>query len=360
MPTLIIDSSYLVFRSFFAYPKLTHNNQPTGAIYGYLKTIFSLLKDYPIDRLVIARDLPTPTWRHQIHAGYKAGRPEPDPDMISQFPILQSWFETLTSNNFAKAGFEADDIIFTAVLKELVNEKTMTTWQTQQYDQSTADNLFSETVQSQDLIRWSSMDSQRKTEDPIYIFSADRDLFQLLIFPNVKILQSQPKGQLRVFESMDLLQKYGITPWQWLDYRALIGDSSDNLPGAMGIGPKTGSQIINICGDLYTLYEQLGFDPKPFLRTRKLDNDKSARATREFFLQPKSDSIRTKLVDSYPNVVTSYMLSCLQIVPDIHINNNPINLSNSQKFIKDYGLNSLANLLEIISQDQVTQEDLFS
>ncbi len=359
MSTLIIDSSYLIFRSFFAYPKFAHKDQATGAIYGYLKTVFNLLKDYPIDKLVIARDLPVPTWRHQIHDGYKAGRPAPDPAMLSQFPILESWFESITKNNFAVPGYEADDIIFTTVLKELVTEKTMTTWQTLPLDSSDVDSLFSQSVQSQDLIQWSSMEAGMKSEDPIYIFSSDRDLFQLLIFPNVQILQSQPKGQLRIFNSMDLIEKYGVTPWQWLDYRALIGDSSDNLPGAMGIGPKTATEIINISADLYTLYDQLGLDPKPFLRTRKLNNQKHQEQTKEYLAADKSLGVRTKLIDSYANVVKSYHLSCLQIVPDLNFDNSPIDLSKSPQFIKDYGLNSLSNLLNIISQPQVTQQDLF-
>ena len=118
MKHLIIDTSYLIYRSYFAYPLLTSNGQNTGALYGFIKTVFSLVKEFEPDTLTFACDRPEKTWRHEILPEYKAGRPEIENQMREQIPKILEWCELVTPNVFATPGYEADDLIFTICLAE--------------------------------------------------------------------------------------------------------------------------------------------------------------------------------------------------------------------------------------------------
>ena len=94
--TLLIDTSYLIYRSYFAYPDLIINKEPIGAFYGFAKTILALLKDHKPDSLVFATDTPEPTWRHKILQEYKANRPKMEDNMRIQIPTILEWIKMKT------------------------------------------------------------------------------------------------------------------------------------------------------------------------------------------------------------------------------------------------------------------------
>ena len=141
MKTLIIDTSYLIYRSYFAYPKLTFNNQPVGAFFGFAKTIIELVRDNKPDQLVFACDTSEPTWRHKLVSDYKAGRAQIEEAMISQFPLVNDWCESISKNVFKYSGWEADDIIFSIAVDELTQFRTICKKDLEPRLQS-LDNLF--------------------------------------------------------------------------------------------------------------------------------------------------------------------------------------------------------------------------
>ena len=197
---IIIDSSYLVFRSHFAYSKLSHNDKPIGAFFGYIKTVLNLIRIYQPMDIYVAFDLPKPTWRHQIFGDYKAGRSLPDPAMIEQFPIINQWSSGVATSSYSKEGYEADDMINTLGYRLSIDD----------------------------------------TIDQIIVFSADKDLYQMLTLPKIKFYQNDGK----LFGCTEFIDKYELEPGQWLDYKALVGDNSDNIIGISGIGPKTATNLL--------------------------------------------------------------------------------------------------------------------
>jgi DNA polymerase-1 len=249
MKSLIIDSSYLIYRSYFAYPNLTANLKPAdlenfipdfpqsfqeiidekapqfpiGSMFGFAKTVLYLIKDLQPDSLIFTFDLKEKTWRHKLKKDYKEGRAPAEMDMIAQIPLIKNWTNKITKNNFFKEGFEADDCIFAS---------------------------------SQDILK------NNPGENEILIFSSDKDLYQVLVHPEVKFIKTNKFGQLSLFDDKKFIEKYNLKPCQWVDLKAIVGDPSDNLTGINGIGEKTASKILNIFGSLKNLFlsQNLNFE----------------------------------------------------------------------------------------------------
>ena len=235
---LLVDSSYLMFRSYYAYPHLSKGEVPTGAIFGFVKTIYKLVKDFEIDYIFFAKDLPKPTWRHRLYSEYKAGRKEPDEAMVKQFPLVDEWSKLITNNVLEKEGYEADDIIKTV-----------------------ADDLCA-----------------RGEVDEVIIFSADRDLYQLFTNDKIKFAQGD-----KLFGQGEFVEKYGVEPSLWVDYKTLVGDASDNLIGVNGVGPKTASKILSEIGNLDKVFSDEDTENKTILSLREKikDNKEKVFLTRK-------------------------------------------------------------------------------
>jgi DNA polymerase I len=272
--TLIIDTSYLIYRSYFAYPHLTYGTKSTGAIYGFIKTILFLIETYNPDILIFALDLPEPTWRHQVYPEYKAGRPPADQAMIDQINPVIKWVKSITSNVFAFSEYEADDIIATCALK-CSNEK----------------------------------------DNQVYIFSSDRDLYQLLIYPKIKFITE--KG---LFDASNLVEKYSVEAKDWVFYKTLIGDNSDNIKGISGIGPKTAAEIIR---NFNSLEQIINYTPSK--------KDLSARI--EKFLQQIKDN--SELIN------LNYKLCSLNQISDLNLDKSSYNLINGEWIYDEYNFKSL-------------------
>jgi len=337
---LIVDSSYLVFRSFFAYPRLTDKKGfPTGAFYGFCKTVISLIKDYQPEQIVFAKDMKEPTWRHQIYGAYKAGRPEPDPKMTAQFPIIYDWCQLVNPNTMGVAGYEADDIIFTTTLESLGFEGQIEIG-----------------VGLQNLTQ-----SAIKSDQKVYIFSSDRDLYQLLVLPNVICLKSKKGGELEEIDAEKFSNEFGVKPIQWVDFKALVGDSSDNLKGIDGVGPKTAATILNQVGNLYQLALKLNLDPKAFERSNFELISQEKDSLDNFLANPKNATFLDKFKTNFDSLSQVYNLASLQFVPNCQMKNKPIELHNGKQIFLDYGFNSLLKDLDKFKQEEIKdlQDSLF-
>ena len=294
---IIIDSSYLVFRSHFAYSKLFYKEQPIGALFGYVKTVLNLIRLYNPADIYIAFDLPKPTWRHQVFAEYKAGRGEPDPSMIDQFPIINNWSKQIATSHYSQEGFEADDMINTLG-----------------YQLSVDDSI-----------------------DQIIIFSADRDLYQMLTLPKVKFYQND--GIL--FGSSEFKLKYQLLPNQWLDFKALVGDNSDNIRGIPGIGPKTATNLLQTFQNLTTILDIN-------LETYKVIN-----------------KIKIKLIEkiqSHKDLLNLNLLLCkLSFVEGLQIplqkNKVSYQLNMGLETLQNYGFNSLITEIKNIENPKITKTE---
>jgi DNA polymerase I len=280
---LIIDSSYLIFRSFFAYPNLTFNERSLGAFYGYVKTILKLVKQYNPEHLFITGDLPEPTWRHKILESYKAGRPELDPNLIAQFPLINDWAKLISSQYLVSSGYEADDIIYN--LAEHYSELA----------------------------------------EKVIIFSSDKDLYQILTRENVYFVRNDNLYGVSEFKT-----EFNLEPSQWVDYKSIIGDKSDNLRGVAGIGPKGASELLQKSQNILNLLAYL-------------DNTLEDQTLKEFL--DSKPRLMSKIQSEADSMIQTFMLAKLQIVPDLIINPHKFDLLNGLETIRELGFNSIVREL---------------
>lgn len=207
-------------RAYHAYPPFTtKSGMIVGAVYGVASILISAIEEVKPTHLMVAWDLAKPTFRHLKYVGYKAQRPKADAEMVEQIPLVKEVIGTMGIVQIEQEGFEADDIIGT-LSKLSTNQQTNET-----------------------------------TE--VVILTGDQDTMQL-VNEQVRVL-TPAKGQNPpvLYGPDEVWNKYGVHPEQIVDYKALIGDSSDNIPGVAGIGPKGAANLIKMFGSLERIYRDL-------------------------------------------------------------------------------------------------------
>jgi len=206
----LVDGHHLAYRSYFAFDKLTTSRgEPTQAIFGFLRTLLKLLKEDG-DCVVVVFDPPTKTFRHESYEEYKAGRAPTPEDFRPQLQKIKKIVDLMGLARLEVPSYEADDVIGTLAKKG------------------------------------------EREGYPVRIATGDRDSFQLVSEAVQVVL---PDG--RVMNPEAVKEKYGVSVQQWVDYRSLVGDSSDNLPGAKGIGEKTAAKLLQEWHSLESLYDHL-------------------------------------------------------------------------------------------------------
>lgn len=202
---MLIDGNSIIHRAFHAVPPLTNSDgKYTSAVYGFLNILFKLMEEENPDYLAIAFDLHAPTFRHIKYEQYKGTRKETPVELREQISLLKQVLATMHIKMFEKEGFEADDILGTL-----------------------------------------SKQSETKGYATIVV-SGDRDLLQLASDSlKIKIPKtSKGKTEIKQYYAQDVQNEYGVTPEEFIDVKALMGDASDNIPGVPGIGEKTATKII--------------------------------------------------------------------------------------------------------------------
>ncbi len=214
----IIDVSGFVYRSFYGLPSMQYNGNEVGAVYGFCNEILKLRKTFPTAMFIAALDSGKKTFRNEIYSEYKSNRPPMPSELASQLPIIREAVEAFGFVRAECVGYEADDIISSYV---------------------------------------------RKIADchiPVNIITSDKDLLQL-IDSDRQIFVFDPVKQKRIVEN-NVVEKFGVGPKQVLDILALMGDSSDNIPGVPGIGSKTAALLINKFHTLENLIDNIDTLPK--------------------------------------------------------------------------------------------------
>lgn len=223
MKLLLVDGSALLHRAYHAYPPLTtKTGQVVGAVYGVASMLYSALVEVAPTHVMVAWDLPKPTFRHEKYVGYKAQRPKADSEMVEQIPMVKKVIEAMGVKQLAEEGYEADDIIGT-LARQFSDDKVTNT----------------------------------QTENKVIILTGDQDTMQL-VGDNVAVL-TPPKGKApaKLYGVKEVIEKYGVSPEQIVDYKALIGDPSDNIPGVAGIGPVTAAKLLMEYKTLDGIYKAL-------------------------------------------------------------------------------------------------------
>jgi len=210
---LLLDSNSLMHRAYHALPNLkTSKGQYTGAIYGFLNILLRLIKEQNPTHIAAAFDLHGPTFRHEMYSGYKATRKPMDEELRQQVEPLKSLITAMGIKIVALQGYEGDDILGTL--------------------------------------------SKRFDEESI-IVTGDRDSFQLVGKTTKVFWTKKGVSEIEVYDEDRLLQD-GFTVSQFIDYKALMGDTSDNIPGIPGVGEKTAKQLLQDYGSLDGVLKHAG------------------------------------------------------------------------------------------------------
>ncbi|MDR2068219.1 MAG: hypothetical protein LBP41_04505 [Holosporaceae bacterium] len=208
----LVDGSGFMYRAYYGLPQLTNDRgQPVGALYGFCSMLISLLDKHESDLFCIAMDSGRQTFRSEIYAAYKANRSETPPDLKLQFPLMKEACIAFGAHVASKTGFEADDLIATYARKL----------------------------------------SAKGYE--VRIIASDKDLMQLV---DEKISMFDPLRS-KVIGVEDVKARYGVLPSQMIALQALTGDSTDNIPGVQGVGPKTASKLLNEFKTLEGIYQNI-------------------------------------------------------------------------------------------------------
>lgn len=210
---VLIDGNSLINRAFYATPPLTDKNgAPTNAVYGFVNMLIKVIGDIKPKYMVVAFDVHAKTFRHNMYGGYKATRKPMPEDLRPQIPLLKTVLKTMGIQTFEKAGIEADDIIGTL-----------------------AKRYKGETI----------------------IITGDKDSFQLVDETTSVYFTRRGISDTDVYSIENFKEKTQIEPMQIIDLKACMGDSSDNIPGIVGVGEKTALELVTKYGSLENIYEHL-------------------------------------------------------------------------------------------------------
>ena len=243
MKFLCLDANSIVNRAYYAIrPLTTKEGIYTNAIFGFMNILFKLIDDVQPDAVVCAFDLKAPTFRHEKYDAYKAGRKGMPDELGMQLPYLKEIITSLGYDVVSLEGYEADDILGTFA-KHL---------------------------------------SQNGHQ--CYIATGDRDSLQLISKDVTVLLSSSSMGKPQTTNCDEnyVMEKYGVTPPEMIDVKALMGDSSDNIPGVAGIGEKTALKLITQYKNIDYIYEHINeIEATPSVRKKLIEGKESAYLSRE-------------------------------------------------------------------------------
>ena len=215
---LLIDGHSILNRAFYGLPDLTNaEGRHTGAVYGFLNIMFRIMEEEKPEYLTVAFDLSAPTFRHKRYEAYKGTRKPMPEELREQVPLIKEMLSAMGINIMSLEGYEADDLLGTVARR-----------------------------------------SEAKGMD-VTIISGDRDLLQLATDKVLIRLPKTVRGKTTIenYHTAEVLEKYQVTPPQIIELKALMGDSSDNIPGIPGVGEKTATKMIVQFGSIENAHEHL-------------------------------------------------------------------------------------------------------
>lgn len=312
---VLIDGHSILNRAFYGVPELTNSEGlHTNAVYGFLNIMFKILDEEKPDYLTVAFDLSAPTFRHKMYGEYKGTRKPMPHELVEQVPLIK---EALTDMNVCvvtKEGYEADDILGTLAKR----------------------------AEAEGMI--------------VSVVSGDRDLLQLAT-DNIKIrIPKTKKGTTEIedYNTAQVVETYGVTPVEFIDMKALMGDASDNIPGVPGIGEKTAGAIISKYHSIENAYEHV----------EELTPNKAKNNLKEYYEQAQLSktlatiNINTPLEYSFENAGLSDMFTkdAYQLFKRLEFKSI---LSRFEKNVESYNDDELEKSFKII-EDLSDAEKVFT
>lgn len=239
---VIIDAMALAYKGYYAFisrPLTTSKGEPTSAVYGFISQLLKIIEDTRPDYLAVAFDSKEKTFRHDRYENYKSSRETMPEDMVPQIQRIKEVIDAFEIPLYILPGYEADDLIGTAVKKA------------------------------------EEMGLQ------CFAITPDKDYIQL-ITPNVKVVKpGKSTDEIVILDEKKVREEFGFEPKQMIDYLALVGDSSDDIPGVAGIGPKTALPLIQQFKSLENIYKNIDEIEKPGIVNKLKENKDNAFLSKE-------------------------------------------------------------------------------
>ncbi len=273
MKLLVIDGNSIINRAFYGIKLLTtKDGQYTNGVYGFINILHRLEELESPDGVVVAFDLKAPTFRHKLYSEYKAGRKGMPEELRSQMPILKEWLSLAGYTPIECEGYEADDILGTlAYLCE-------------------------------------------QSGNECVISTGDRDSLQLVSDKTRVLLAATKMGKPEIinYDKAALFEKYGLTPSEMIELKALMGDSSDNIPGVQGVGEKTATDLVSRFHSIDYIYENIeAIDIKDSVRNKLIAGKDSAYLSRTLGTICKTAPIDTNIAEYKNKPINTVELSRL-------------------------------------------------
>ncbi len=345
----LIDGMSIVFRAYHAMSTSglkSPNGEPTGAVFGFTNIITSLLERFNPQRIAVVFDRPEPTFRHKMYPEYKANRDEFPQELVPQLLRIKELLDLLNIPRIELSGYEADDIIGT-----LAKQASKNNWQ-------------------------------------VKCLTSDKDYYQL-VDENISLMKPGKRGEdFEIINIPQVIEKFGVQPNQVIEVLALIGDSSDNIPGIKGVGEKTAIPLIQKYGNIENIYKNLNKIEKQSLKSKFEDSKDIAELSKvlvtidvnvplnyniddckiktpkyheidNFFAELGFNSIREKWrikakKNNFSNEITT---NDSQNNDKNSINKNEIN-EKKVNYILIKNLNELDNIIDEIQNEQIFSFDL--
>ena len=252
---IIIDGNSIINRAFYALPDMSNSEGlKTNAIFGFVRMMFKIIEDYQPTHMSVAFDKKAPTFRHKQYADYKAGRKKMPDELAQQLQPLKDLLDKFNINRLELEGYEADDLIGTvARLGE--------------------ENDFK-----------------------VYIVTGDKDAIQLASHKTTTLITKKGVGEVEEYNYDSVLERYEMTPTQFIDLKGLMGDKSDNIPGVPGVGEKTGIKLLKQYSTIENLIEHTD-ELKGSIKKKIEENKELALMSKELATIITNVPIEVKLED---------------------------------------------------------------
>ena len=316
---VLIDGHAVVYRAYYAFPTTltTKEGELVNAVYGFTSILLSVIRELKPTHIAVAFDLDKPTFRHQDFADYKAHRPETEEELKNQIGRVKEVVKTLNIPIFEVEGFEADDVIGTL-----------------------AKQAHSKKIQ-------------------VVIVTGDQDAMQL-VNGNVRVfVPGRGKIPAKLYGRKEVKEKYGFNPKQMIDFKALCGDPSDNIPGIRGVGPKTAKGLIEKYEGVEGIYGDI--HPLKGKESQKSKGYSPLAAMNKNRWKDLSPSLQKKLVDGNEIVMKSKMLATIVLDVPITLDLQKCELHDYDKkkaikHFQDLGFNSIVKRLPSDTWEEEVEE----
>jgi len=284
---VLVDGFSIAFRAFYALPEtlMTSKGTPTNVIHGFMSMLNKITSDYKLNQLIVTWDLPGQTFRNEIYTEYKANRTSAPDNFNLQIPLLQSLLKTFNIPQVSKEGYEADDVLGSLS---------------------------------------KSLNSDKKK---VLIVTGDRDTFQLISKKTNILYTKRGISDVDLVDEKFFVEKFGIKTSQYVEYLALKGDPSDNIPGLPGVGQKTATTLLQEYQNIDNIYKNLD-DLTPKIKSSFEEN-------KELLLMSKElATIKTDIELDIPDTqITDTIFKSESVLQDSQVQVSELELN---KYIRQY------------------------